>query len=68
LMTADTVNQFGSLGDGSAAHLLALSKPVTADDILAMKLTWKYAMTVPGGKADTKRRYSNVITVVKNNG
>ena len=68
LMTADTVNQFGSLGDGSAAHLLALSKPVTADDILAMKLTWKYATQVKGGKEDTKRRYSNVITVVKNNG
>lgn len=67
LMLADTVNQYGSLGHGSAAYLLAFGRPVTAEDVLAMKLTWKYSMTVPGGKADTIRRYKNVMSVVKAN-
>ena len=66
LALADVWNQFGSWGDGSAAHLLALGKPVTADDILAMKLTWKYATQVKGGHDDTIRRYKNVMEVVKN--
>ena len=67
LMIADTVNQYGSLGSGSAAHLTALSRPVTAQDILDMKLTWKYATQVAGGKDDTIRRFNNVIKVVADN-
>lgn len=67
LMFADTINQFGSLGGGSAAHIEALGHPATAQDILDMKLTWKYATQVPGGKTDTIRRYGNVMKVVSEN-
>lgn len=63
LALADTVNQYGSLGDGSAAYLRKLQRPITAKDVLDMKLTWKYSQT-PRGRADTKRRYDNLIKVV----
>lgn len=66
LMLADMVNQYGSLGDGSARHLLALGRPVTADDVLDMKLTWKYSGT-KRGHDDTVRRYNNVLKVVSEN-
>jgi hypothetical protein len=64
LMFADTVNQFGSLGGGSASHIEGLGRPATAQDVLDMKLTWKYATQIPGGKADTIRRFNNVMKVV----
>lgn len=63
LALADTINQYGSLGDGSAAFLRKLQRPVTARDVLNMKLTWKYSRT-ERGRADTKRRYDNILKVI----
>jgi hypothetical protein len=63
LALADTVNQYGSLGNGSAAYCRNLGRPVTADDVLAMKLTWKYSQT-KNGKADTVRRYHNLMKIM----
>lgn len=63
LALADTVNQYGSLGDGSAAYLRKLQHPVTAEDVLNMKLTWKYSQTAKG-KADTQRRHGNIIKIM----
>jgi hypothetical protein len=63
LSLADTVNQYGSLGNGSASFCRKLSRPVTADDVLDMKLTWKYSQT-EHGKKDTIRRYNNIIAVM----
>lgn len=65
LMLADTVNQYGSLGNGSASYCRGLDRPVTADDVLAMKLTWKYSQT-EWGRKDTIRRYNNVMKVINN--
>jgi len=64
LMLSDTVNQYGSLGDGSAAYLGKLDHPITAEDILNMKLTWKYATASKRGHDDTVRRYDNLIAIV----
>lgn len=64
LMLCDTINQYGSLGDGSAAHLSELGRTVTAADVLDMKLTWKYATASKHGHDDTVRRYENVMQVV----
>lgn len=64
LSLADTVNQYGSLGAGSAARLLAVAKPITAGDILAMKLEWKYAKSGPRQYADTVRRHDNIMAVM----
>ena len=66
LMLADTVNQYGSLGDGSAKYLAALDGPVTALNVLNMKLTWKYSVASKRGRDDTVRRYKNLIGVVAN--
>jgi hypothetical protein len=63
LMLADTINQYGSLGHGSASYLLALGRPITAKDVLAMKLTWKYAKASQHNYDDTIRRYNNVVKV-----
>jgi hypothetical protein len=64
LAIADTVNQYGSVGGGSASYLLALGRPVSAKDVLAMKLTWKYAKASKHNYDDTIRRYNNLIKVV----
>jgi len=66
LALADTVNQYGSLGSGSAAYLQKLGRPVNASDVLAMKLTWKYSKT-EHGKEDTERRAANIAKVVSEN-
>jgi hypothetical protein len=63
LALADTINQYGSLGSVSAGYLKRLDRPVTAKDVLAMKLTWKYSAT-EHGKADTERRYHNLEKVL----
>lgn len=62
LSLGDTINQYGSLGSGSAAHLMALNRPVTNEDVLTMKLEWKYSQT-KSGRADTVRRAGNVVKV-----
>jgi hypothetical protein len=67
LALADTVNQYGSLGNGSASYLRKVDHPITAADILAMKLTWKYSET-KRGHDDTIRRYDNLITILKREG
>jgi hypothetical protein len=67
LAVADTINQYGSCGHGSASYLLALGRPVTAKDVLAMKLTWKYAQASKHNHDDTIRRYSNLMEVVSQN-
>ena len=64
LSLADTVNQYGSLGAGAAATLLAPAKPVTAEDILAMKLEWKYAKRGKRQHDDTVRRHNNIVAVL----
>lgn len=64
LMLADTVNQYGSLGSGSAKNLLSMQRPVTAEDIVQMKLGWKYSKTKTG-RNDTIRRYNNVVQICK---
>lgn len=66
LALADTVNQYGSLGNGTAAYCRQLQRPVTGPDILAMKLTWKYSQTRVG-RADTIRRADNIAKVVAYN-
>lgn len=63
LAIADTVNQYGSVGSGSAASLLKMNKTITNEDVLAMKLTWKYSKT-KRGKADTIRRANNITRVL----
>jgi len=65
LALADTVNQYGSLGAGSAAKLLAPARPVTAADILAMKLTWKYAQEGKRQHDDTVRRHNNIMQIME---
>lgn len=62
LMLADTVNQYGSLGSGTAAGCRMFGRPVTAEDLLNIKLQWKYSQTERGA-ADTRRRYCNVMKV-----
>lgn len=62
LSLADTINQYGSLGDGSARHLLDLGRPVTIDDITTMKLAWKYGKAHP---KDVVRRQENIKKVME---
>lgn len=66
LALADTINQYGSLGEGSGNHLAGLKRPITAQDVLAMKLTWKYSTSSKHGHDDTVRRYNNLMKVVSN--
>jgi hypothetical protein len=68
LALADTVNQYGSLGNGSASYLRKVDHPITAADILAMKLTWKYSTSSHRGHDDTIRRYDNLINILDQNG
>lgn len=68
LSLADTINQYGSLGGGTAGRLKVLEHPATAEDILAIKLTWKYAMTGKHQHDDTERRHNNVVSVCKKEG
>jgi hypothetical protein len=65
LALADTVNQYGSLGSGSGSRLHGLGRAVTAQDVLDMKLTWKYATASKRGHDDTVRRFNNIAKVVK---
>jgi hypothetical protein len=67
LMLADTINQYGSIGSGTAKYLSGLKRPVEAHDILTYKLTWKYATDSIRGYQDTERRYKNLIKVVQTN-
>jgi hypothetical protein len=64
LAIADTINQYGSLGNGAAGYLRRLNHPATAGDILNMKLTWKYAQS-QRGYHDTVRRYQNIMQVME---
>jgi hypothetical protein len=64
LAAADAINQYGSLGSGSAAYMLKLNRPVNSADFLAMKLTWKYAKT-KRGRDDTIRRANNIDKVLE---
>jgi hypothetical protein len=65
LALADTVNQYGSLANGTAAGLRKLEHPVKAADVLAIKLTWAYARASKQKHDDTVRRYDNLITILK---
>jgi hypothetical protein len=62
LSLADTINQYGSLGDATAIHLIGLKRSVTLDDITAMKLSWKYGQKYP---KDVIRRQDNIRRVVE---
>jgi len=64
LALADTVNQYGSLGAATAKRLTDLERPITAADILAVKLTWKYARLGDRQRRDTIRRHENILAVV----
>lgn len=64
LSLADTINQYGSLGDGTAKHLLDLGRPIALDDITNMKLAWKYGQTHP---KDVIRRQNNISKVMEDN-
>jgi len=65
---ADTINQYGSLGDATARKLANLARPITAQDILEIKLTWKYARRGERQRKDTIRRHDNIIQVVSKDG
>ena len=63
LAQADYVNQYGSMGKGFAAYLKGLDGPVEAKDILTFKLDHTtYGKNHPD---DCKRRYNNLMKVVK---
>lgn len=64
LALADAENQYGSLGDGTAAFMKALGHPVAAKDVLAWRLQTKYGREYP---ADCNRRINNVVKVVTDN-
>lgn len=65
LALADHTNQFGSCGEGMMTWLLALGRPVTANDVLNFDLTeTKYGKECP---ADCRRRIANVLKVVADN-
>ena len=65
LAIADYINQYGSCGDGFAAYMKGLNRPVIASDILDFKLSnTKYGREHP---KDCARRYKNLIDIVKEN-
>lgn len=62
LAQADYVNQYGSMGNGMAAYLKGLERPVVAHDILDFKLTHtKYGKEHP---KDCQRRFNNIAKVM----
>lgn len=62
LASADYCNQYGSEGQGAVAYYKPLGRPITAEDVLAFKLTLtKYGENHP---ADCRRRYAGVMKVV----
>lgn len=64
LAQADYVNQYGSMGDGFAAYLKGINRPVEAHDILTFKIEHtKYGKEHP---KDCQRRYDNLMKVVQN--
>lgn len=63
LAGADAINQYGSLGQGSADFMRALGHSVTADDFLTWRLQTKYGREHPD---DCKRRIRNVIKTCNN--
>jgi hypothetical protein len=63
LAGADYVNQYGSQGNGARDYYRELKRPITAEDVLNFKLACtKYGREHP---ADCKRRYNNIIKVIK---
>ena len=63
LAAADYINQYGSMGDGSAAFYRKLKRDATAEDVLEFKLKQtKYGKEHP---ADCHRRYTNIKKVLK---
>jgi len=61
---ADTFNQYGSLGGKTAKRFTTLERPVTAQDMLDIKLTWKYAKRGKRQRKDTIRRHNNIMAVM----
>ena len=65
LAGADYCNQYGSQGQGAVTYYKSLKRPITALDILNFKLSnTKYGKEHP---LDCKRRYDNLIKIVKEN-
>ena len=63
LAGADYINQYGSEGNGAKLYYQALGRPVTAEDVLAFKLSnTKYGKEHP---SDCRRRYDNLMKVIK---
>jgi len=62
LAGADYVNQYGSQGNGAKAYYKALGRPVTAEDVLAFKLTTAYGKAHPD---DCRRRYANLVKLLE---
>ena len=62
MMVADTINQFGSLGQESGNHLSKLGRAFTAEDLRDWKLTWAYGEK---HSQDVKRRYQTVVNIAK---
>lgn len=62
LALADYVNQYGAMGNGSAAYYRSLGRAIEAHDVLEFKLNkTKYGKEHP---KDCKRRYANLIKIV----
>jgi hypothetical protein len=66
LASADYVNQYGSQGDGFAAYMKSLGRPVVANDILKFKLEH----TVYGKRCpkDCQRRFDNLVDILDREG
>lgn len=63
LALADYVNQYGSIGPQFVKFMVELGRPVIAADVLNFKLLHtKYGRE---HKGDCKRRYANLIEIVK---
>ena len=66
LAGADYINQYGSEGQGAVNYYHALGRPITAEDVLQFKLDiTKYGKEHP---TDCKRRYNNLMKVIKEAG
>jgi hypothetical protein len=63
LAGADYCNQYGSEGNGAVVYYKALGRPVTARDVLNFKLNCTtYGKENPD---DCRRRYDNLVTILK---
>jgi hypothetical protein len=62
LASADYVNQYGSQGDGFAAYMKSLSRPVVAADILEFKV--KHTVYGKRCPKDCERRFDNLVKIL----